>query len=195
MAKLRSSIGWSYISYACAIQNTPTHGMRVFPMSNIATTEPCIAQLATTSFRWGWDSNHWAPWMLHYPWRPPRPTHPLLHQKLTKPSSSLSGSNTSVNRFRMFYISLMPSTSNAMINIGCHISFKWATKFGCICRKNALQGPIGSFAHSVMGRTPSPRLWVTMLLSSTFPPSLVCIQSSMWLSFGHISHHYWTPQR
>jgi hypothetical protein len=38
-----------------------------------------------------------------------------------------------------------------MINIGCHISFKWATKFGCTCRKNALQDPIRSFAHSIMG--------------------------------------------
>jgi hypothetical protein len=41
--------------------NTLTHGMRAFPMSNIATTEPCIAQPATTPFRWGWDSNHWVP--------------------------------------------------------------------------------------------------------------------------------------
>jgi hypothetical protein len=39
----------------------------IFPMSIIATIEPCIAQLATNPFRWGWDSNHWAPWMLHYP--------------------------------------------------------------------------------------------------------------------------------
>jgi hypothetical protein len=143
-------------------------------MSNIATTEPCIARLATTPFRWGWDSNHWAPWMLHYPWRPSQPTRPLLHQKLTKPPGSLSGSITSANRFRIFYRSLMPSTSNAMINIVCHISFRWAIKFGCTCRKNALQGPIGSSAHSIMGCTPSPRLWVTMLLISTFPLSLAC---------------------
>jgi hypothetical protein len=32
-----------------------------FLMSNIATTEPCIAQPDTTPFRWGWDSNHWVP--------------------------------------------------------------------------------------------------------------------------------------
>jgi hypothetical protein len=164
-------------------------------MSSIATTEPCIAQLDTYPFRWGWYSNHWAPWMLHYPWRPPRPTHPLLHRKLTNPPGSLSGSITSTNRFRIFYRSLIPSTSNTMINIGCHISFRWVTKFGCICRKNALQGPIGRFAHSIISCTPSPRLWVTILLRSTFPPSLVCIQSSTWLSFDHISHHYWTPQR
>jgi hypothetical protein len=34
-------------------------------MFNIATIEPYIAPLATTPFRWGWDSNHWVPWMLH----------------------------------------------------------------------------------------------------------------------------------
>jgi hypothetical protein len=133
--------------------------------------------------------------MLHYPWQPPRPTHPLLHQRLTRPLSSLSGSNTSANMFRIFYRSLMPSINNAMINIGCHISFRWATNFGCICRKHALQGPIRSFAHSIMGHTPSPGMWVTMILSSPFSPSLVCIQPSTWLSFDHISHHYWTPQR
>jgi hypothetical protein len=133
--------------------------------------------------------------MFHYPWRPPRPTCPLIHQKLTKPPNSLSRSNTSSNRFRIFYRSPIPSTSSGMINTGCHISFRWVTKFGCTCRKNALQGPIGSFSHSSMGHTPSPRLWVKIRLRSTFPLSLVCTQSSRWLSFGHISHHYWTPQR
>jgi hypothetical protein len=83
--------------------------------------------------------------MLHFPLRSPRPTHLLLQLKLTKPPGSLSGSNTSTNRFRISYRSPMTSTSSAMINIGCHISFRWATKFGCTCRKNALQDPIGSF--------------------------------------------------
>jgi hypothetical protein len=59
-----------------------------------------------------------------------------------------------------------------MINIGFHISFRWATKFGCTCRKNALQDPIGSFAHSDMGRTPSPRLWEIMILVLNIPPFL-----------------------
>jgi hypothetical protein len=113
-------------------------------MSSIATTEPCIAQLDTTPFRWGWDSNQW---IFHYLWRPPQPTHLLLHQKLTKPPGSLSG----YTRFRIFYRSRMPSTSNVMINPGCHIIFRWAKKFGCTCRKNALQGPIRSFAHSEYG--------------------------------------------
>jgi hypothetical protein len=194
-AKLRSSIGWSYISCACTIQNTPSHGMRVFPMSIIATIKPYIAQLATTPFRWGWDYNHWAPQMLHYPWWPPRPTCPLLHQKLTKTPDSLSGSNTSSNRFRIFYRILMPSTSNTMINFRCHISFRWEKKFGCTCRKNALHDPIGSFTHSAMDCTPSLRPWGIIILSSTFLLSLACTQCSTWISFTLISHHYWTPQK
>jgi hypothetical protein len=83
--------------------------------------------------------------MLHFPLWSPRLTHLLLQLKLTKPPSSLSGSITSANRFRISYRSPMTSTNSAMINIGCRISFRWATKFGCTCRKNALQDPIGSF--------------------------------------------------
>jgi hypothetical protein len=80
--------------------------------------------------------------MLHFPLRSPRPTPLLLQLRLTKPPGSLRGSNTSTNRFRISYRSPMTSTSSAMINIGCHISFRWVTKFGCTCRKNALQDPI-----------------------------------------------------
>jgi hypothetical protein len=109
--------------------------------------------------------------MLHFPLRSPRPTHLLLQMKFTKPPSSLSGSNTSTNKFRISYRSPMASTRNAIINIGCHISFRWAKKFGCTCRKNTLQDPIGSFAHSILGRTPSPSLWGVILLisNSSFP--------------------------
>jgi hypothetical protein len=110
--------------------------------------------------------------MLHFPLQSPRPTHLLLQLKLTKPPGSLRGSNTSANRFKISYRSPMTSTNNAMINIGCHISFRWATKFGCTCRKNALQDPIGSFTHSIMGCTLSPRPWGIILLSSTFLLSL-----------------------
>jgi hypothetical protein len=87
------------------------------------------------------------------------------------------------------------STNNAMINIGCRISFRWATKFGCTCRKNDLQDPIESFAHSIIDRTLSLRPWGIMLLSSTFLLSLACTQCSTWISFALISHHYWTPQK
>ena len=132
--------------------------------------------------------------MLHYPLRSPRPTHLLLQLKLTKPLGSLSGSSTCANRFRISYISPMTSTSNAMINIGCRISFRWATKFGCTCRKSALHDPIRIFSHSVMVHTLSLRLWVIILLSSTFLLSLACTQCSTWTSFSLISHHYWTPQ-
>jgi hypothetical protein len=131
--------------------------------------------------------------MLHFPLQSPRLNHLLLQLKLTKPPSSLSGSNTSTNRFRISYRSTMKNTNNAMINIGCHIRFRWATKFGCTCRKNALQDPIVSFTHFVMGRTLSPRPWGIMILSSTFLLSLACSQCSTWTSFDLISHHYWTP--
>ena len=50
--------------------------------------------------------------------------------------------------------------ANAMINIGFHTNSKWATRFGCICRKRASQDPIGSLVHFSMGLIPSPRLWV-----------------------------------
>jgi hypothetical protein len=133
--------------------------------------------------------------MLHYPLWSPRLTHLLLQLKLTKTPSSLSRSNTFANRFRISYKSPMKSTSNSMINTGCHIIFRWETKFGCICRKNALPDPIKSFSHLVMGRTPSPRMWVIIILSSTFLLSLVYAQYSTWISFDLIFHHYWTPYR
>jgi hypothetical protein len=152
--------------------------MRAFHMFIIATTKPYIAQLATTPFKWDWDSNNWVPWMLHYPLWPPRANHPLIQLKLTKPPDSLSGSSTSTNRFRTFYRSPMPSTSNTMLNTRCHISFRWEKNFGCTCRKNALQGPIGSFSLSIMDLTSSPRMWVTIILRSKFPLSLAYSQCS-----------------
>ena len=139
------------------------------------------------------DSNHWVPSMLHLPLWSTRPTHSLHQLKLTKPPNSLNRSSTSTNKFRISYRSPMTSTNNAMINIRCRISFKWVTKFGCTCRKNALQDPIRSFTHSIMDYTLSPRPWGIILLSSTFLLSLACTQCSTWISFTLISHHYWTP--
>jgi hypothetical protein len=133
--------------------------------------------------------------MFHFPLRSPRPTHLLLQLKLTKPPGSLIKSSTSANRFRISYRSPMISTRSTMINIECHISFRWATKFGCTCRKKALQDPIRIFSHSVMGYTPSSMLWGIMILSSTFLLSLAFTQCSTWISFTLISHHYWTPQK
>jgi len=133
--------------------------------------------------------------MLHYLLQPHKQNFSMFNLRPTKPPDSLSGFNTSTNMSMRFCRKPMLSTSNAMINIGYRISFRWETRFGYICRKSALQGPIGSSAHFAMGLTLSPRLWVAMLLRSTLHPSLACTQCSMWTSFDHIFHHYWTPQR
>jgi hypothetical protein len=128
--------------------------------------------------------------MLHYPFSSPWSNNLLLQLKLTKPPISLGRSNTFVNRFRISYRSPMTSTSNTMINTRCHIIIRWMKKFGCTCRNNSLPDPIKSFSHSVMGCTPSPRMWVIMLLRSTLLLSLACTQCSTWISFDLISHHY-----
>jgi hypothetical protein len=133
--------------------------------------------------------------MFHYPLRSPRMIHLLLQLKLKNPFGSLSGSSASTNRFRISYKSPLKSTSSAIINSGCHINSRWATKFGCTYRKSTIQDPIGIFAHSIMGRTPSPRMWVIIISISTFLLSLDFTQCSTWISFDHISDHYWKPQR
>jgi hypothetical protein len=133
--------------------------------------------------------------MLHFPLQSPRLTHLLFQLKLTKPLGSLSGSNTSTNRFMISYKSLMRSTNNNMINIRCRISFRWATMFGFTYRKNALKDPIESFSHSIMVHKLSPSQWGIILFSSTFHLSLVCTHFSTWIYFALISHHYWTPQK
>jgi hypothetical protein len=68
----------------------------------------------------------------------------MLNLRPTKPPNSLNGSNTSTNRSMIFYRNPMLSTSNTMINTEFHTSFRWETRFGCICRKNTLQDPIRS---------------------------------------------------
>jgi hypothetical protein len=169
--------------------------MKFFPMFNTSTTRLSIAPLAIAHFRWGWDSNPWVPLMLHYLLQPHRNNIPMFSLRPTKPPYLLSEFNTFANRSMRFYIKLMKSTSNVVIKTRYHTSFRWETRSGCICRKSTLQGPIRSFSHFAMGLTLSPRLWVAMLLSSTLYPSLACTQCSMWTSFGHIFHHYWTPRR
>jgi hypothetical protein len=151
-------------------------------MFNTATTGLSIAPPTIAPFRWGWDSNPWVPLMLHYLLQPHRQIIPMFSLRLTKPPDSLSRFNTSANRSMRFCRKPMLSTSNAMINTGYRTSFRWETRSGYICRKNALQGPIRSYVHFTMGLTLSPRLWVTMILSSTLPPSLACTQCSMWTS-------------
>jgi hypothetical protein len=120
---------------------------------------------------------------------------PMYNLRLKKPPYSLSRFNTYANRSMRFCRKPMLSTSSAMINIGYRTSLRLETRFGYICRKSILQGPIEIYTHLSMGLTPSPRLWVAMILRSTLHPSLACTQCSMWTSFNHIFHHYWTPQR
>jgi hypothetical protein len=163
-------------------------------MFNTITTWLFIAPPAIAHFRWLWDSNPWNPLMLNFLFPSHRQTLPMISLRSTKPPDSLSGFNTFTNRSRIFCINPMLSTINTMINTGYHTSFSLATKFGYICRSISW-GPIGSFAHFIMGLTLSPRLWVATLLSSTLHPSFAYIQCSMWTSFNHIFHHYWTPQR
>jgi hypothetical protein len=62
------------------------------------TTWLSIAPLTIAHFRWGWDSNPWAPLMLHYLLQPHRKNLPMFSMRLTKPPNSLRGFNTSTNR-------------------------------------------------------------------------------------------------
>jgi hypothetical protein len=133
--------------------------------------------------------------MLHYLLPLHKQTLPMFSLRPTKPPDSLSGFSTSANRSKRFCRNPMLSTRSAMINTGYRTSFRLATKSGYICRRSVSQGPIESSTHFSMGLTLSPRLWVAILLSSTLHPSLAYTQFSMWTSFGHIFHHYWTPQK
>jgi hypothetical protein len=164
-------------------------------MFNTVTTGISIAPLIIAHFRWGWDSNLWDPLMLHFLLPPHIHTLPMISLRLEKPLDSLSGFNTSANRSRSFFINPMLSTSNAMINTGYHTSFRLAKNSSYIYRRSVSQGPIRSSNHFAMGLTLSPRSWVAMILSSTLHPSLAYTQCSMWTSFDHIFHHYWTTQR
>jgi hypothetical protein len=73
-------------------------------------------------------------------------------------TTSLSTFNTSANRFMTSWTEPMLSTSNDMINIGCHTTSKWATKCGYIFKRSASLDPTTSFVRFDMGHTPSPRL-------------------------------------
>jgi hypothetical protein len=162
-------------------------------MFNMATTWLSIAPPDISHFRWGWDSNPLVPLMSHYLLQPHKKNIPMFCLRLINPTDSLSGFITSSNRSMRFSRKLMLSTSNTMINSGYHTSLRWETRFGYIYRKIALYGPIGSSTHFSIGLTLSPRLWVVMILRLTLHPSLACTQCSMWTSFNHIFHHYWTP--
>jgi hypothetical protein len=134
-------------------------------MFNTTTTNIFIARMNKVPSRWGWDFNHWVPLMSHNPLHPHRHNYPMLNMRPKNPPNFLNEFSTSKNMSIIFYIKTMLSTNNTMINIGCHTSFRWETRYGCICRKITLYELIKSFIHFVMDLTPSPRLWVTMILS------------------------------
>jgi hypothetical protein len=164
-------------------------------MFKTVTTRLSIAPPTIPHFRWDWDSNPWVPLMLHYLRKPHRQILPMFSLRPKKPPDSLRGFITSANRSMIFCRKPMLSKISTMINIGSRTNFRLETSSGYTCRRSVLHVPIKSFTHFSMGLTPSPRLWVTMLLSSTLHHSLAYTQCSMWTSFGHIFHHYWTPQR
>ena len=132
--------------------------------------------------------------MLDYLLPPHRQTLPMFSLRSTKPPDSLSRFSTSTNKSRRFCRNPMRRTNNTTINTGYRTSFRMVTKSGYICRRSVSPGPIRNFVHFIMDLTLSPRLWVAMILSSTLHPSLACTQCSMWTSFNHIFHHYWTQR-
>lgn len=148
--------------------------MRALPICNIVITKLSIVWLITIPFKWDWYFNYCV-WLmlLCLMWLHSQNTHMYSMRMINQPSL-LNASNTSTNRFTTPWRSLMPSTSNGRIKVRCHIGFRWATKFGWICRNNALSEPIGRSDHSYTGLTPLPRLWVTIVSSTTFPHSLAC---------------------
>jgi len=89
----------------------------------------------------------------------------MLILRLIEQPNLLNESNTSNNKFIIFYIKPIPSTSSATINIRYHTSFRWEIRYGCIWRKSASQDPIEIYFHSDTSLTPSPRLWVGIILN------------------------------
>jgi hypothetical protein len=130
-------------------------------MFNTTTKWLSIAPPTIAHFRCGWDSNPWVPFMLHYLLQPHRKNLHMFNLKPTNPLDSLSGFKTSANRSMRFCINPMLSTSDAMINTKYCTSFRWETRSGYICRKIALQGPIGRSVHFIVD-----------LLQPYFPPLL-----------------------
>jgi hypothetical protein len=134
--------------------------------------------------------------MLHYLLQLHKHNIPMFSLRWKKPLDLLSVFSTCTNRSMRFFKNAMLSTSSAMNNTRCCTSFRWETRPSYICIKRTLHNPIRRSSHFSMGLTISPRLWIEMILSSILHPYLAhCTQCSMWTSFDHIFHHYWTPQR
>jgi hypothetical protein len=112
----------------------------------------------------------------------------MLKQRLNRKPNLLSASSTSKNKLMISCRKPMPSTSSATINIRWHTNFRWDIRFGFICRKSASEDPIGSYTHSDTGLTPSPRLWVRMILNQVFLLSFSCTWYLMLNCSKHIFH-------
>jgi hypothetical protein len=164
-------------------------------MFNTVTIGLSIALPTIANFRWDWDSNPCVPLMLHYLWKPHKHNLPMFSLRPKNPPDSSSRFNTYANRSRRFCRNPMLSTRSAMINTSYRTHFRLETSSCYTFIRTILQGPIRSYSHFTMGLTPSPRLWVTMILSSTLHHSLACTQCSMWTYLNHIFHHYLTPLR
>ena len=110
-------------------------------MYNTFITELSIAQPSTYPFRWGWDSNHYVP--LTYPCHLQllKLIRLMSNLKLTKRTTSSNAFNTFANRFMTYLTKPMLSTSNDMINIGCHTTSRWVKRCGYICRRSASLDP------------------------------------------------------
>jgi len=130
MAKQRLSIRLLFTSLACINISNRVHGMRVFPMFNIVTTNISIAPPTISHFRCDLDSNHWVPLMLHYLLQPHRKNIPMFTPIPTKPPYSLSGFNTSANRSMIFFRRPMLITISPIINTGYYTSRQGLVTFG-----------------------------------------------------------------
>ena len=67
MVRQRLSTWWLYTFCACTTQRIHAHGMRASPMFSTSTIGLSTARLATTLFKWAWDSSHYVPsmWTCH----------------------------------------------------------------------------------------------------------------------------------
>jgi hypothetical protein len=111
-------------------------------MFNIATTEPYIAQPTTTPFRWVGIPTIGSHGCC---------TTSCGHPKNSSPAPTKADKATwfieQIQHIHQQVQDILQEVQcqvqvSAMINTGCHISFRWETKCGYTCRKNTLQGPI-----------------------------------------------------
>lgn len=129
MEKQRSSIWWSCTYYVCITLSSHEHGMRSLPMCNTTTTKLSIARQAVAPFKGVWEFNHCA-WLMFSLLMPLHRHNPHMYsQRLIKQLGLFKTFNTSANSFTTSWINPVASISNDMINIGCHMSFRWVIWF------------------------------------------------------------------